>query len=160
MSLLGFQPRHNGVAMAVTWTHTLARHVVWVGMMGTRCMGVLARLAVHSSLTYIFVFFLFCLSLLWLPYNTLWYFMILPREGKEVTVLFPCAYLLGTLGLRPLKRGLNQMHVLKQNKKTVFSNSNYLQLTGIGAGVSTVHKHFVFLADHSRICFLLDLGSK
>ena len=110
------------------------------GLGQTRCSQFLDP---HSCfLSFLFVSPLASLRYLTIPYDTLRYFTILPREGKEVAVLFPRAYLSGTLGLRPLERGLNQMHVLKQNKKTAFSNSNYLQLTGIDAGISTVRKHF------------------
>ena len=123
----------------------------WPGMLSERGWWVLVEWGSWPDLlftvpwpTFLFSFFSVCLSFgfLTIPYDTLRYFTILPREGKEVAVLFPRAYLSGTLGLRPLERGLNQMHVLKQNKKTAFSNSNYLQLTGIDAGISTVRKHF------------------
>ena len=61
-------------------------------------MWVLARLAIHSSLTLVLFIFLFFSSLLWLLYNTLRYFS---EKGKEVAVLFSRAALTWTLGLRP-----------------------------------------------------------
>ena len=124
-------------------------------------MVVLARLAIHSSLTHVLPFFLFSSSLLWfLSYDTLRYFRIVvgsfSGKGERSLSSLPRASLSLGPGLKTSR--LNQVHVSKPKQK------NWVQdwiltphPTGIlGAGTSTVGDAGR-MANHSRIGLLLCL---
>ena len=67
-------------------------------------MWVLAKLAIHNSLTYGAFFFLFCrlsFGFFTIPYNTLRYFS---EKGKEVAVLFSSCFHDVDPGLKTLRR--------------------------------------------------------
>ena len=105
------------MAAAVARARVLARHVVRAGMIGARRMEVLARLAIHSSLTHVLFFSLLFYSLLWSLYDTLRYlryFTVLLREGK--VDLFSSCFLVADSGLKTLRR---LMHVLKPKTNCV-----------------------------------------
>ncbi|KAF8347389.1 hypothetical protein F5887DRAFT_28970 [Amanita rubescens] len=91
---------YHGAATAIARTRILASCVVRAGMMGTRRMGVLARLAVHDSLTHDSSFFFssFLQFLLLIP------FTILVGSSQGRFDLFSSCFLAVGPGLRPFGR--------------------------------------------------------